>query len=140
MPSPRIEVAYFAKPEDFFVPGTLGRDTDTQETMAAADAERYGLTGITQIVPGQAVVFTELTFQHLANHPGEWLFGPKYAEVQGRNWVYGRTKNPTNESGSFVAVVGSADPDRGLGVHGWPRDSGNDDVGSPRLVAAFETK
>lgn len=140
VPSPKIEVAYFPNPENFFVPGTLGKDTDTQETMVAADAKRYGLEGITQIIPDQASVFTELTFQYLASHPGVWLFGQKYAEAQGKNWVYGRTKNPTNSSSSRVAVVGDARPDRGLRVLGWRRGHGGDGVGSPRLVVAVETK
>lgn len=140
VPSPRIEVAYFDKPKDFFVPGTFGKNTDTQEAMAAADAKRYGLEGITQIVPDQASIFTELTFQHLADYPGVWLFGPEYAKAQGLDWVCGRTKNPTNASGSNVAGVGVARPDRGLGVGGWYRDLGRGHVGTPRLVVAFETK
>lgn len=140
VPSPRIEVAYFDKPEDFFVPGTFGKDTDTQEAMVAADAKRYGLEGITQIVPDQASVFTELTYRHLADHPDVWLFGPEYAKAQGKDWVYGRTKNPTNAAGSRVADVGDAGPDDGLDVVGWSRDGGYVSVGSPRLVVAFETK
>lgn len=140
VPSARIEVAYFDKPEDFFVPGTFGKDTDTQEAMVAADAKRYSLEGITQIVPDQASVFTELTFRHLADHPGVWLFGPEYAKAQGKDWVYGRTKNPTNAAGSFVASVGRAGPAYGLDVGGWPRGGGRGHVGSPRLVVAFETK
>lgn len=140
VPSPRIEVAYFDKPEDFFVPDTFGIDTDTQEAMVASDAKRYGLEGITQIVPDQASVFTELTFRHLATHPGVWLFGPEYAKAQGKDRVHGRTKNPTTASGSNVAYVGHADPDLGLRVSDWLRDDGRDYVSSPRLVVAFETK
>lgn len=140
VPSPRIEVAYFDKPEDFFVPGTFGKDTDTQEAMAAMDAKRYGLKGITQIVPEQASVFTELTFRHLEDHPGVWLFGPEYAKAQGKDWVYGRTKNSTNAAGSSVAYVGAAHPDSGLRVRDWLRDHGYDLVGTPRLAVAFETK
>lgn len=140
VPSPRIEVAYFANPADFFVPGTFGKDTDTQEAMAAVDAKRYGLEGITQIVPDQASVFTELTLKHLETHPGVWLFGPEYAKAQGKDWVYGRTKNPTNASGSYVADVGRADPEYVLRVLDWHRNYGRGGVGSPRLVVAFETR
>lgn len=139
-PSLKIEVAYFPDPKDFFVPGTFGKDTDTQKAMAVVDARRYGLEGITQIVPDQASIFTELTFQYLAHHPGEWLFGREYARAQGLDCVYGRTKNPTNADGSLVAHVGDASPVYGLNVVGWDRNSGYDYFGSPRLVVAIETK
>lgn len=143
VPSRKIEVAIFPDPKRFFVPNSFSKDTDTQERLAVGDAKllraRLNLPGITQIIADEAATLAEIVFQH-EEATGVWLFGPEYASAQGRIWVYGRTKNPTNDSGSFVAYVGDARSARGLSVHGWGRDDGNDEVGAPRLVVAIEDK
>ena len=140
VPSPKIEVAYFVEPRDFFVPGSFGKDTATQEAKAVVDAKRYGLKGITQIIPDQASVFTELIFQHLVNHPGVWLFGSEYGKAQDKIFVYGRTKNPVNPSGFRVATVTTVPPSYGISIVSSIRDKGEDNTGAMRLVVAVETK
>lgn len=144
LPSRQIEVAIFPAPERFFAPGSFGKNTARQEQVVREDAQnelhaRLDLPGVTQIIPDEAATFADLTFQHL-DATGRWLFGPEYAEAQGLSWVYGRTKNRTNRTGSSVALVGHAYPDRGLDVNGWDRGHGDDLVGGVRLVVAFENR
>lgn len=150
------EVAFFpdlGRFKRFFVEGTFGKDTDTQERLVRvagkALADRLDLKNpqgkptIAGILTDEAATWSDLTFQYLedpVNKNGIWLFGPEYARVQGKDWVYGRTKNKTDESGSFVASVGSASSDSGLYVDGWSRDHGNDFVGGPFLVVPIETQ
>lgn len=144
LPSLQIEIAIFPDPERFFAPGSFGKNTARQEQIVREDAQRelqarLGLPGVTQIVPDEAATFTDLTFQHLGA-TGRWLFGSEYAQVYGLSWVYGRTKNRTNRSGSLVAVVGGALPGIGLEVVGWDRGDDGDRVGGVRLVVPFESK
>lgn len=150
------EVAFFpdlGRFKRFFVEGTFGKDTDTQERLvrAAGDAlaDRLNLKNpqgkrtIAGILTDEAATWSDLTFQYLEdpdNKNGVWLFGPEYARAQGKAWAYGRTKNKTNDSGSNVALVGFARPERGLDVLGWGRDGGSDSVGGPLLVVPIETK
>lgn len=130
-----------------FVPGSFNQDTDTQERLARVDAEalskRLNLRGITQIIAAEASFLTELVFTHQAA-TGQWLFGSEYAAAQGLEGVYGRTKNPTDSTGSLVVSVGYADsdagPDGGLDVGGWFRDRGHGALGAPRLVVAIRTR
>lgn len=147
LPSRDIEVAFFPDPKRFFVEGTFGRDTDTQERLVRAAGralgDRLGLPNIAGIITDEAATWSDLTFQYLddpENTNRDWLFGPKYAEALGKSWVYGRTKNRTNASGSHVAVVGDASPVHGLDVDGWHRALGSGGVGSPLLVVPIETK
>lgn len=133
VPAKQCQVAIFPAPEEFFVPCSFSKDTQTQERLAAEDAKRLGLESVTQIIPDEAATLTEITFQH-QDATGVWLFGKEYAAAQGLDWVHGRTKNPTNSSGSGVAGVGDADPDDGLIVGGWIRGDGHLLVGAVRLV------
>lgn len=137
LPSRKIEVAIFPAPDRFFVPLSFGQNTDIQERLAAKDGQilrlRLKLPRITQIIPDEAATLTELTFQHL-DKTGNWLLGPEHATAQGRSWIYGRTKNPTNEIGSRVANVGSARSNEGLAVDGWYSNEGREDVGALRLI------
>lgn len=145
------EVVIFPKPERFFVPGTFGKDTDTQEillrTAGNSLADRLNLKNpegkptIAVIIADEAATWSDLTFQYLGdpeNKNGLWLFGPEYAEAQGKPWVHGRTKNKTDASGSYVADVGSARPVGGLRVRDWRRGHGDDSVGAPFLVVPIE--
>lgn len=141
--SRNIEVAIYPDPGRFFVPNTFGVDTDTQERLVEADAEalrqRTGLQGVTQIIPDEVATLTEVIFKH-EEATGDWLFGTEYAKAVGKDWVYGRTKNPTNSDGSHVAFVGYGRPVRGVDVVGWYRVNGDDDVGSPRLVVPLANR
>ncbi|MBI4084308.1 MAG: hypothetical protein HY431_00200 [Candidatus Levybacteria bacterium] len=137
LPSRRMEVAIYPDPERFFVPGTFDKDLNEQERLAAEDGQALsqilGIEGIMQIIPAEASSVTEVAFQRL-DGTGIWLFGEEYAAAQGLKWVYGRTKNPTNRTGSFVADVGGARSDSGLDVNGWHRDCGFDYLGAVRWV------
>lgn len=136
-PSRLSEVAIYPDPERFFVDGTGDKDVNTQESMAQKDGEnlreRLKASELDVIIPDEASTLTELTFRHL-DGTGEWLFSKRYAEVHGLRFIYGRTKNPTNEDGSYVANVGRADPDHGLIVDYWRRDDGYGLVLATRLV------
>lgn len=136
-----------------FVEGTFGQNTNTQERLVRAAgntlADRLDLKNpqgkptIAGILTDEAATWSDLTFQYLDdpdNKAGIWLFGPEYAKAQGEDWVYGRTKNPTNAAGSFVASVGDANPEDGLNVIGWLRDFGDGNVGGPLLVVPIENK
>ncbi|MBI2034235.1 hypothetical protein HY388_01230 [Candidatus Daviesbacteria bacterium] len=145
LPSRDIEVAFFPDPNRFFVEGTFGKDTNTQERLVRAAGQtlgnRLGLPNIAGIITDEAATWSDLTYQYLDDpEGGEWLFGPKYAEAVGKSWVYARTKNPTNASGSDVAHVGLASPGRGLGISGWDRASGHGGGGAPLLVVPIENK
>jgi len=139
VPAKQCQVAIFPTPDEFFVPGSFNKNTQTQERLAAEDAKRLGLESVTQIIPDTAATLTEITFQHL-DATGGWLFGEEYAAACGLEWVYGRTKNPTNSSGSHVAYVGDARPVSGLGVHDWHRGRGRRYVGAVRLVVPIENR
>jgi hypothetical protein len=145
VPSRQVEVAIYPAPERFFVPGSFNKNVELQEKLVAKDAEdlrkRLGLEGISEIIPDEAATLSDITFQHL-DATGKWLFGQEYAEVQGLSWVCvcGRTKNPTNSSGSCVAGVGGADPGHGLDVSDWYRDGDHDGLGAIRLVVPIEAK
>lgn len=112
-PSGLVEVAFYPDPKRFFIPGTEGRNLKTQEAIVVKDAEetraRTKLSTVDEIIPEEAATLTGITFEYL-KQTGDWLFGPDY------DHLYGRTKNPTTEFGSNVAVVGGAIPDRGLNV------------------------
>ena len=142
IPSRQIEIAIYPAPDKFFVSGSFTRNVREQEALVAADAgdlrKRLG-KGLGEMIPDEASTFTDITFQHL-DATGDWLFGQRYAEAQGLSRVYGRTKNPTNSSGSSVANVGAANPDRGLHVGRWPRDYGDRSVGAVPIVVPIETK
>ena len=141
--SRNIEVAIYPAPGSFFVPGTFNRSVIEQEKLVEADAQelrtRLGLENIGEILPDEAATLTQVVFQHL-DATGKWLFGQEYAKAQGLDWVYGRTKNPTNSSGSNVANVGDASPDYGLYVFDWLRDRGYRHIGTVRLVVPVEIK
>ena len=136
-----------------FVDGTFGKDTDTQERLVRAAgnnlADRLDLKNplgkrtVAAILTDEAATWSDLTFQYLGdtdNKNGIWLFGPEYAKAQGKDWVYGRTKNKTNQSGSLVADVGHSSPAYGLHVFGWRRDWGVVPVGGPFLVVPIDTQ
>lgn len=145
LPSIKARVAIYTDPKRFFIPNSSNKDLQTQEKLAKKDGQelrkRLGLEedGLDVIIPDQASTLTELIFKYLDETTkqgrGVWLFGPEYAAAQGASFVYGRTKNPVNESGSHVAVVGAANPDDGVVVGGWCC-RGNDDVPVVRLVVA----
>lgn len=141
LPSRKIEVAIYPDPEKFFVPGSFNKSVKKQEEKVMQDARelrlRLNLSAVTEIIPDEAATLSEIGFQHL-DATGVWLFGKEYAVAQGLDWVYGRTKNPTNASGSIVAYVGNAYPDSGLDVGGWRRDDGLHSVGALRLVVPIE--
>ena|SRR3989344_97584 len=130
-PSRLSEVAIYPDPKKFFIPNTGGKDLETQEALAAEDAnklrKRLKQNGMDVVIPEQAATLTELTFKHL-DETGVWLFGENY------DYLFGRTKNPTNESGSVAAYVGDADPGRGLDVDDWSRGLGLDGIRVVRLV------
>lgn len=140
-PSKRIQVAIYPDPDKFFVPNSFSKSVTKQEERVAQDAQdlrqRLNLSNVTEIIPDEAATLTEIVFKHL-DETGEWLFDKKYAAAQGLDWVYGRTKNPTNSSGSSVANVGDADPDDGVRVGDWARGHGDHDVGVARLVVPVE--
>lgn len=146
LPSMETEVAFYPDPKKFFISNSGNKNLATQEALARKDSQelrkRLGLKddSLEVIIPGQASTFTELTFRYLdkttKQGKGVWLFGSEYASVQGLSWVYGRTKNPVNESGSLVALVGHARPDRGVDVSRWDRDDGHGDLRVVRLVVA----
>lgn len=145
-PSINAQVAIYTDPKRFFVPNSGNKDLAAQEKLVEKDGqelrERLGLKdeGVDVIIPDQASTLTELTFKYLdettQKGKGVWLFGPDYAAAQGLSFVYGRTKNPVNESGSYVADVGDARPGRGVFVSDWLRGYGFDNVLVVRLVVA----
>ena len=146
LPSIKARVAIYTDPKKFFIPNSGNKDLPTQEKLAEKDGQklrkRLGLKddGVDVIIPDQASTLTELTFKYLdettKKGKGVWLFGPDYASAQGLSWVYGRTKNPVNESGSSVALVGLASPDGGVLVDSWDADGGYGGVLAVRLVVA----
>lgn len=146
LPSIITEVAIYPDPKRFFIPDSGNKDLPTQEALAKKDSQelrkRLGLTddSLDVIIPDQASTLTELFFNYLdettKRGKAVLLFGEEYASAQGLSWVYGRTKNSVNESGSNVADVGSAYPDDGLYVNYWDADNGNDRVQVVRLVVA----
>ena len=142
-PSRRIQVAVYPDPDKFFVPNSFDKSVTKQEERVAQDAQdlrqRLNLSQVTEIIPGEAATLTEIVFKHW-DATDELLFGKKYATAQGLDLVYGRTKNPTNSSGSDVALVGDADPARGLDVDGWARDGGNHALWAVRLVVPIENR
>ncbi len=146
LPAIGTEVAFFPDPKRFFIPNSGNKDLPTQEKLAKKDGQdlrkRLGLEddSLDVIIPEQASTFTELIFKYLdeTTRKGKavWLFGKEYASAQDLSWVYSRTKNPVNESGSYVALVGNVYPDIGVYVNFWNTDFGNDDVQVVRLVVA----
>jgi len=134
------QVAIYPAPERFSIPNSGNKDLSTQEKLAERDGKklrkRLGLKddGVDVIIPDQASTLTELIFKYLdettKQGEGVWLFGPDYG------YLYGRTKNPVNESGSRVAIVGNAGPDIGVFVNEWFRGGGLDNVLVVRLVVA----
>lgn len=137
-PSLPVEAAIFPDPERFFVPDSFNKPVEAQERLAKADAkvflgERLGLQEVTFIIPEEAATLTELTFRYL-DETGVWLFGREYASAQGLDWVGGRTKNPTNVTGSRVADVGYANPGRGLYLEDWDHRYGLSHIGVVRLA------
>jgi hypothetical protein len=145
LPSIKARVAIYTDPKKFFIPNS-GKDLAAQEQLAKKDGEelrkRLGLKddGVDVVIPDQASTLTELTFKYLdettKQGKGIWLFGKEYASVQGLNWIYGRTKNPVNESGSIVSRVGHVDPVDGLAVGEWFADDGYNAVQVVRLIVA----
>ncbi|MEK7497564.1 MAG: hypothetical protein AAB656_01455 [Patescibacteria group bacterium] len=134
-PSRLGEVAIFPEPSEFFIPGSGNKTLAEQEKLAEKDTnvlrKELKTKGIKVIIPEEASTFTGVTFKYL-KETGKWLLGEDYG------YNYGRTKNPTNESGSSVAIVGCANSDNGLSVGGWRRDSGSDGVRVVRLVVPSE--
>lgn len=142
LPSIKTRVAIYPDLKRFFIANSGNKDLQTQEKLAKKDGEelraRLGLKddSLDVIIPDQASTLTELTFKYL-DETGVWLFGEEYASVQGLSWVYGRTKNPVNKSGSHVASVGRASPDGGgVFVSVWDVDGGSVDLLVVRLVVA----
>jgi len=139
-PSIIAQVAIYPAPERFFIPNSGNKDLPTQEQLAKEDGQelrkRLGLEddSVDVIIPDQASTFTELTFKHLdettQKGKGVWLFGNEYGNL------YGRTKNPVNESGPHVAHVGGAIPDHGVAVSHWRAAHGSVYVHVVRLVVA----
>lgn len=143
VPSRQVEVAIYPAPDRFFVPGSFNKNVKQQDELVAQDAadlrKGLGLEGVDELIPNEASTLTAITFQHL-DATGKWLFGQEYAAAQGLSYVYGRTKNPTNSAGSFVAFVGGANPGYGVSVDGWRRDDGVHCVGAVRMVVPIEIK
>lgn len=127
----------------FFIAGTFGKDLKEQEIAAEKDTlvlmEELGLENTAVIIPDEAATLSDITFQHF-DATGEWLFGEKFAEEHGLMLVLGRTKDPTNLSGSFVANVGNSTPEHGLYIDGWYFAVGDDKVGVVRLLAPVENR
>jgi len=143
VPSKHVEFAIYPQPDRAFVPGSFNKSIDRQEERVAADTaelrKRTGQEGISEIIPDEASTVTDIVFQH-EEATGEWLLGSVYAKAQGLDWVYTRTKNTTNSTGSCVARVGGADPDSGVHVRDWYRDRGSRNVGVLRMVVPIETQ
>lgn len=146
LPSIKARVAIYTDPKRFFIPNSGNKDLPTQEKLAQKDGrklrKRLGLKddSLVVIIPDQASTFTGLIFKYLDETTKQgkpvWLFGSEYASAQGLSWVYGRTKNPVNESGSFVAYVGYAGPDLSVVVRSWGAGRGRDFIRVVRLVVA----
>ena len=143
VPSRKVEIAIYPAPERAFVPDSFSKDVKGQDKAVAVDAvelrQRLGQEGLGEIIPQEASTVTDIVFQH-EEATGQWLFGPEYAATQGLNYVYTRTKNPTNSAGSLVAGVGLAKPDFEVRVDSWGRDDGYQHVGVLRMVVPIETK
>lgn len=128
LPSIGTDIAFYPDPKRFFIPYSSYKDLPTQEKLAEKDGKklrkRLGLKddSLDVIIPDQASTFTALTFEYLdkttREGKGVWLFGPKYG------YFYGRTKNPIDESGYYVANVGRAVPGNGVCVDFWNRARG----------------
>jgi len=140
-PSIKGQVAIYPDPKRFFVPNSGNKNLLAQEKLAKKDGQelrkRLGLKddSLDVIIPDQASTLTEITFKYLdetsKKGEGVWLFGRDYS------YRYGRTKNPVNESGSRVAIVGNAGPDRGgVGIVVCSAGDGVNDVRVVRLVVA----
>lgn len=142
-PSRLSEVAIYPDPERFFIENSGSKNLTDQEELAEKDGEslrnRLGLQGITVVVPDEASTLTEVTFKHL-DETGDWLFGQKYAQAHDLDWIYGRTKNPTNANGSGVAYVGYVVVGDGLDVSSWYADLGTRYVWAVRLVVPKEIR
>lgn len=140
LPSIITQVAIYPDPEKFFIPNSGSKNLPTQEELAKKDGqelrERLGLKddSLDVIIPDQASTLTEVTFRYLdettKKDKAVWLFGPNYG------YLYGRTKNPVNDSGSLVANVGNARPGHGIGVSGWSAGGGHEGLHVVRLVVA----
>ncbi|KKQ95123.1 MAG: hypothetical protein A3C27_00750 [Candidatus Levybacteria bacterium RIFCSPHIGHO2_02_FULL_39_36] len=143
VPSRKVEIAIYPAPERAFVPDSFSKGVEGQDKAVAVDAvelrQRLGQEGLGQIIPGEASTVTDIVFQH-EEATGQWLLGSEYAAAQGLNYVYTRTKNPTNSTGSDVAYVGDAGPGYGVFVDHWGRGSGRRDIGVLRMVVPIETK
>lgn len=133
LPSLKADVAIYPEPKRFFISNSGNKNLPTQEKLAEKDGEelrkRTGLEDLDVIIPDQASTFTELIFKYL-DETGVWLFGPDYG------YLYGRTKNPVNESGSLAAGVGDSGPDGGVHIAYWDRDLDYGLVLVVRLVVA----
>ncbi len=109
--SMRSQVAIFLDPTMFYVPNTEDKYLKEQVRLTEIDAEglrdKLGLEDIDLIIPVAAATLTELTFKHL-DATGVWLFGKNYG------FLFARTKNGTNTSGSKVANVGMVPPIEGM--------------------------
>ena len=123
LPSRPIEMAIYPGLKRFFVEGSFDKDITTQETLVAeagqCRSKRLGLPWITQIIAREAATLSDI-IQHL-NQTGVWLFGPTYAATQGEEWVYSRTKDPTDisKNGFWFAFVGGVRLG-GLQIRDWP--------------------
>lgn len=125
LPSRPIEMAIYPDPRRFFIEGSFNKNIAIQERLVADEARllraRLELSGITKIIPREAANLTDITFQHF-NRTDVWLFGPEYAAVWDEEWVYSRTKDPTDrsEGGTWYAYVGGVSHRlSGLKVRDW---------------------
>ena len=124
LPSRPIEMAIYPGLKRFFVEGSFNKDIATQERLVAEAGQyrsgRLALPLITQIIAREAATLSDITFQHL-DQTGVWLFGTEYAAVQHEEWIYSRTKDPTDisKSGFWVAFVGGVRLS-GLTIRDWP--------------------
>src|SRR3990167_6181704 len=122
VPSRKVEIAIYPAPERAFVPDSFSKDVMGQDKAVAVDAVELR-QGLGQIIPDEASTVTDIVFRH-EEATGKWLLGSEYAAAQGLNYVYTRTKNPVNSSGSLVALVGGAEPVGWVHVRHWLRDNG----------------
>ncbi|MBI2028029.1 MAG: hypothetical protein HYT07_00330 [Candidatus Levybacteria bacterium] len=133
VPSLRTQVAIYLDPEKFFISNS-NKELLAQEKLAERDSQelrdKLGFDSLTVIIPNQASTLTELAFKHL-DETGVWLFG------RGYSYLYGRTNNPVNETGSNVAHVGNSNPSNGISIGYWPSRNGSRWVYVVRLIVAI---
>lgn len=145
VPSRRVDIAIYPEPERFFVPGSFNKTLEEQEELVAQDTrdlrKRLNKGSIGVIIPTEASTLTDIVFQHF-NETRRWLLGYRYAETQGLNRVYVRTKNPIpmDYFEERVACVGISSPDNGMDIRSWPSNKGYDNLGAARLVVPTENQ